>query len=270
MTAVSSHSYAEFAALTPSLDGAVLTITMANGPMNALTPEIHSELARIFRVANADPAVRVVIVTGAGERGFSAGADIDALAAGIDDLARWSVSVGEAREIVTSLLECDKPVIARINGHAVGFGATLALYCDVSVMADTAKIGDPHVKIGLVAGDGGALLWPRLVGLTRARRYLLTGDLLSAGEAEAIGLVTETVSPAELDAACQAWVDRFAAVPFVGLSLTKRALNAELRREAQVLLDTHLGYETLSRISADHREAILAAAERRKPSFTGR
>lgn len=264
-----TDSFASFHALDVSHIGHVLRIAFGDGRLNPVTPPIHQELSTIFRIASRSPDVRAIVLTGAGDRAFSAGGDLNGLASGIDDHIRWSASVVESREIVLGLLECDKPVIARINGPAVGLGATLALCCDITVMVDTARIGDPHVKIGLVAGDGGALIWPHLVGMARARRYLLTGDLLTGTEAAAIGLVTETVSAAELDARVDRWAARFVGSPAAAISLTKRALNTTLRQQAQTEMDAHLGLETLSRLSADHREAVAALIEKRVPHFTG-
>jgi enoyl-CoA hydratase/carnithine racemase len=105
----------------------------------------------------------------------------------------------EARRIVFRMLECDKPIIARVNGHAVGLGAMIALLCDIIIAAEDAKIGDPHVNAGLVAADGGALLWPQLIGFARAKEYLFTGDLMTAAEAERIGLINHVVPADQLD-----------------------------------------------------------------------
>jgi enoyl-CoA hydratase/carnithine racemase len=107
----------------------------------------------------------------------------------IDDRPTPIGGMAEARRIVFRMLECDKPIIARVNGHAVGLGVTVALLCDIIIAADHAKIGDPHVNAGLVAGDGGALIWPQLIGFARAKEYLFTGDLMTAAEAERIGLI---------------------------------------------------------------------------------
>ena len=105
----------------------------------------------------------------------------------------------EARRIVFRMLECDKPIIARVNGHAVGLGATVALLCDIIIAAEHAKIGDPHVNAGLVAGDGGALIWPQQIGFARAKEYLFTGDLMTATEAERVGLINHVVPAEQLD-----------------------------------------------------------------------
>ena len=164
----------------------VMTITL-NAPdrLNAFTGPMHNALSRIWDDVNDDPDVHVVVLTGAG-RAFSAGGNVVAMQQKIDYLEAWDAGMPEAKRIVFRMLECDKPIIARVNGHAVGLGATVALLCDIIIAADSAKIGDPHVNAGLVAGDGGALIWPQLVGFARAKEYLLTGDMKSAAEAERI------------------------------------------------------------------------------------
>ncbi|MDP6873968.1 MAG: enoyl-CoA hydratase/isomerase family protein, partial [Alphaproteobacteria bacterium] len=168
-------------------DNGVMTVTL-NAPeaMNAFTPGMHKAMSQIWSDIHDDPEVDVVVLTGAG-RAFSAGGNVVAMQQKIDNPEQWDEIVPEAKRIVFRMLECDKPIIARLNGHAVGLGATVALFCDIIIAADGAKIGDPHVNAGLVAGDGGAVIWPQLVGFARAKEYLFTGDLMSATEAERIG-----------------------------------------------------------------------------------
>lgn len=262
--------YDRYEALGIERRGPALWITLNNPPLNGLTPEMHGELARIFRDVSFDPDTRVVVLTAVGDRGFCAGGDINRMRANLDDHASWINSMHEGREIILNALECERPVIGRINGHAIGFGASLALCCDITVMVETAKIGDTHVKVGLSAGDGGSLLWSHAVGLTRARRYLLTGDLLTGREAADIGLVTEAASSEKLDQAVGAWVDRLGNGPTQALLQTKRSLNMAVRRDAQVFLDAQLGLETLTHLSQDHREAVIAFSEKRDPDFRGR
>jgi len=175
-----------------------------------------------------------------------------------------------ARRFVNTLLDVEQPVIARIHGDAVGLGATLALLCDLTVMAESARIGDPHVRVGLVAGDGGAVAWPLLVGYARAKRYLFGGELLSAAEAERIGLVTFCVPAAELDATVERWAQRFSASARNALQWTKATVNLGLKAQAAQVLDAGLAYEMVSLQSADHREAIESFLAKRAPQFTGR
>jgi enoyl-CoA hydratase len=247
----------------------VLWLTIDHPPVNASTPDLREDLDRIFREAALDPEVRCAVLTGAGDT-FSAGGDIRRMQRMLDDPADWLLTMREARTLVTDLLDFDKPLIGRINGDALGLGATLALCCDITVMRDTAKIGDTHVRMGLVAGDGGALLWPALVGLMQARRFLLTGDLMTGAEAAAAGLVTQSASAEELDQAVDSWVRKLSAGATHAIVGTKRALNMAVRQQAQAYLDAHLGLETMSQMREDHREAVNAFIDKRKPRFTGR
>jgi len=262
--------YDQYRALKIELRENILRVTMHNPPMNDMTDAMHTEMAHVFRDISRDKNVRAVVLTGAGDRAFSAGGDVAKMLSDVDDHARWNALLREGRETVLSIIECDKPVIARINGHAIGLGATIALCCDITIMVETAKIGDTHVKIGLVAGDGGAMLWPHLVGLMQARRYLMTGDLLTGRAAAELGLVTEAAPKEIFDATVDKWAERMAKGPTVALALTKRALNMTLRQQAQVFSDAQSGLETQSQLSADHREGIRAFLEKREPNFTGR
>jgi enoyl-CoA hydratase len=249
----------------------ILTLTLHNPEKsNANTPAMHAGLSRIWDDIQEDPDVDVVIVTGAGEKAFSAGGDPGHMQAMIDDERLWRQTVIEARRIVWRMLECDAPIIARVNGAAVGFGATLALACDIVVAVDDARIGDPHVHAGLVAGDGGALFWPQLVGPARARELLFTGELLDARQAAALGLVNHVVPRDELDAKVLEIARRIRAGAMRAIRMTKQLLNVPLRQQAHGLMDLGLAVETLSQHTRDHAEAVAAMRETRKASFEGR
>ena len=168
------------------------------------------------------------------------------------------------------LLEVQQPIIAAVNGPATGLGATLALFSDVIFAADNARIGDPHVRIGVVAGDGGAVIWPWLVGAARAKEFLLTGDLLTAAEAERIGLINRVVPADELMATALTLAQRLAAGPMQAIRGTKVSVNKILRDTVNLVLDTSLALEKQCFATADHREAIQAFVEKREPRFTGR
>ncbi len=157
-----------------------------------------------------------------------------------------------------------------MNGHAVGLGATLALLCDVVFAADHAKIGDPHVGVGLVAGDGGAVLWAARIGLARAKEYLIGGELLSAGKAAEIGLINHALPAAELDAAVDAFCAKLLGGATQAIRLTKVLTNLELKRIAGAVMDAGIAYESLTVRSAHHAEAVAALREKRSPKFTGR
>jgi enoyl-CoA hydratase len=170
-----------------------------------------------------------------------------------------------ARRLIYTLLECHKPIIAKINGHAIGLGATLALFCDVTFAADHAKIADPHVAIGFVAGDGGAVIWPQLVGYNRAKEYLFTGEALLAPEAERIGLINHAVPAAELDARVDAYAAKVASMPPKAVQWTKASINIGLKQLAHSIMDASIAYEALSNTTPEHRTAFEALDPARKP-----
>jgi enoyl-CoA hydratase len=245
----------------------LLTITL-NRPesRNAINLELHQELADVFVFAAADEHSDVVVLTGAGPA-FSAGGDLEHIATNAANPELFDNEVRLAKRIVFAMLDLDKPLICRLNGHAVGLGATLALLCDVIFAADTAKIGDPHVALGLVAGDGGAAIWPMRIGLGRAKEYLLTGDLLTAAKAEQIGLINHCVPAQELDSAVDAFCQRLLNGATNAIRWTKVLTNLELKRVATAVMDAGIAYEAVAVRSADHREGVKALQEKRKPVF---
>lgn len=259
----------EYETLLVSRDDTVLTITL-NRPAerNAANSVMERELCRAFGEATHDPAVRVVVLTGAGKT-FSAGGDLSYIRGNIAqpssawDGAQWG------KQIVFAMLDCVKPVVGKINGHAIGLGATLALFCDVTFVASHAKIGDPHVAIGLVAGDGGAVIWPQLIGYSRAKEYLFTGEPILAPEAERIGLINHCVPGEELDQVVNAFASKLASMPPRALQWTKASINIALKQLAHSTMDASIAYELVSVSSDDHREAMDAIQEKRKPNFTG-
>ncbi|WP_231711432.1 enoyl-CoA hydratase/isomerase family protein [Xanthobacter dioxanivorans] len=262
--------YEKFKALKLSHDGGVLTITMdCPEKLNAVGERMHEELAEIFTVAALDPETDVIVLTGAG-RAFSAGGDIEWMQKMIDLDGAFEKTAAEGRRIVFSMLDCEKPIIAKVNGHAAGLGATLALFCDVIFASEAAKIGDPHVSVGFVAGDGGAVIWPQLVGYARAKEYLMTGDLLPASEAAAIGLINHAVPAGELDARVDAFVARLQAGAKKSIRWSKMSVNIGLKQMAHAIMDTSLSLEALSNKTSDHQEAVNAFREKRPPVFTGR
>jgi enoyl-CoA hydratase len=250
--------------------GAVLQVAL-NAPdkLNAIDFAMEGELLQLFQDLRHDRDTQVLVLTGMG-RAFSAGGDLQHNLRLLGDLAMIKQEFDLARRFVNTLLDVEQPIIARIQGDAIGLGATLALLCDLTVMADTARIGDPHVRVGLVAGDGGAVAWPLLVGYARAKRYLLGGELLGAAEAERFGLVNFCVPAGELDATVARWAERWSQGPRYALQWTKATLNLGLKAQAALVLDAGLAYEMVSLQTADHREAIEAFLAKRAPQFSGR
>jgi enoyl-CoA hydratase len=250
--------------------GRVLEITM-NRPdtLNAVDEVMHEELARVFTDASNDEGSDIVILTGAG-RAFSSGGDVGFFQKMIDEPSSFEKTAREAKQIIFTLLDCEKPIIAKVNGHATGLGATIALFCDVIFASEAAKIGDPHVSVGLVAGDGGAVIWPQLIGYARAKEYLMTGKLMSAAEAARIGLINHAVPATELDAQVRDFADHLAAGAIKAIKWTKMSVNIGLKQLASSIMDASLAYEAMSNVTVDHQEAVHAFREKRKPLFTGR
>lgn len=251
--------------------GRVLHITF-NQPekLNAFIARSHTELSRVFADAADDADSDIIVVTGSG-RAFSAGGDIIGMQHLRDNPPEFYHAIREAKRVVYSLLDCDKPVVAKVNGDAIGLGATVALFCDVVIATEEARLADPHNNIGLIAGDGGQIIWPQLIGYARAKHYLFTGEKITGKIAAEIGLIHAAVPAAELDAAVDAYVGRLTQMPAQSLRWTKATVNIPLKQLAHALMDVGMVYEGLaSMTTVDHGEAIKAFAEKRKPQFVGR
>ena len=253
-----------------SRNGRILTVAL-NRPeqRNAVNGRLHLELSQVFTDAQRDPDSDIVILTGNG-KAFCAGGDIEWMQSHVDNPEEFERTAREGKDIAFSQLDLEKPLICKLNGHATGLGASLALLCDIVVASEEAKIGDPHVSVGLVAGDGGAFIWPQIVGYAKAKKYLLSGELMTAVEAERIGLITEVVPQAELDAAVDAIAQRLVAGATKAIRWTKIVANLPLRALFHAHFDAGIAYECLSNRSRDHAEAVKAFRERRKPLFNGR
>ena len=251
------------------VEDGILKITINNPEsLNAITPPIHTELSRIWFDVAADHETRVVMLTGAG-RAFSAGGDVHNMRAvwGNRDIAGL---MQEAKQIIYGMLEVPQPLIALVNGHAVGLGATLALTCDIVFAAESARIGDRHVNVGLVAGDGGALIWPLLVGPHRAKQFLMTGELILASDAAAMGLINKAVPADQLETTGLEMARQFASLPPLAVSWTKLSVNKTLKLVANAAFDTSLAWEAASMMSKDHLEAVTAFIEKRPANFIAR
>jgi len=203
------------------------------------------------------------------KKAFSAGGDFDWFpslnTAGKLDLLRL-----EARQIIWDLLDIELPIVCGMNGPAVGLGASIALLCDIIVMADTATVLDPHVRVGIVAGDGGTVIWPLALGPAKAKQYLLTGDAVAAAEAERMGLVNEVVPADQLAERAMWWAQRLAAGAPMAVRYTKLAINQQLRRALIESFDLATALEITTLHSDDHREALAAIVAKRKPKFENR
>ncbi len=247
----------------------VLTATITGpNPVNGVDALMHAEMGRVFTDLQHDPDSDIIVLTGAG-RAFCAGGDFDWFEEQIAHPHRFRDIGWEAKRIVTSLLDLDKPILCRMNGAAAGLGATIALLCDIIIADENAVIGDPHVKVGLVAVDGGAVIWPQLIGYARAKEFLMTGDLIKAPEAARMGLINHAVPTAELDAKVDEIIAKLMGNPRWAVRWTKTIANQPLKALAAQLMDASIGYETLSNLTADRAEAVRAFREKRKPVLTG-
>lgn len=262
-------SLPDFGTVALRRDGRLLTVTL-NRPdaLNAVNLTLHDELPEALGFAGRDGSSDVVLLTGAG-RAFSAGGDLDHMEGNAANPHLFDHEARQAKRIVGAMLDIEKPVVCRMNGHAVGLGATIALLCDIVIATDTAKIGDPHVGIGLVAGDGGAVVWAQRIGLARAKEYLLTGELLTATKAAEIGLINHCVPAGDLDAVVGDMCRRLLDGAPNAIRWTKILTNMEIRRIAGAVMEAGIAYESLSVRSADHREGLAALREKRKPEFSG-
>jgi enoyl-CoA hydratase/carnithine racemase len=246
-------------------DGVVLITIDRPERMNATNERLHTELAGVWRDVADDGAVRVAVVTGAG-RAFSAGGDLEMVKEMAGDYRRVAAMAGEAASLVTNMLDCEKPIVSAINGTAVGAGLAVALMADISVIAEDARLTDGHLRLGVVAGDHAAIVWPLLCGMAKAKYYLLTADFLDGREAERIGLVSKCVPGEQVLEEALAIAARLATGPQDAARWTKRTLNHWLR-VAVPAFDASVAYEMLSFLGADVQEGAQAITERRPPRF---
>jgi len=265
--------YSGYQHLLIEKNGAVATVTI-NRPdvFNATNDRLHKELTMIWRDIGADPDVRVAIVTGAGDKAFSAGGDlgdIEARAA-LPANERFESIVAlmkEAEAIVYEMLNCEKIIISAINGVAVGAGLAVALMADISVIAEEARLTDGHARLGVAAGDHAAIIWPLLCGMAKAKYYLLTCDFIDGREAERIGLVSKVVPLAELMPTCEGIATSLADGPQHALRATKKALNQWLKLGGITAFDYSLALEMMGFFSDAPAEGARAIVEKRPARF---
>lgn len=233
--------------------------------LNATNARLHWELSRVWLDIRDDPETRVVVVTGAG-RAFSAGGDLAMIEGFQNDLDKVSQTMKEAGDIVYNITNLDTPVVSAINGVAVGAGLAVALMADISIIAETARITDGHVRLGVGAGDHAAIIWPLLCGLAKAKYYLLTADFIDGKEAERIGLVSLCVPQEEVVPKAMEVATKLATGSQLAVRWTKRALNNWVR-QAGPIFDNSLALEMLGFFSNDVTEGINAIKEKRAPVF---
>ena len=246
----------------------IVTIDHPDSAMNAVDEQLHHDLWELFRTLAAERDARAVVLTGAG-RAFSAGGDMSWFPE-LRRPDRLHALRREGKQLIWNLLDVEVPIVCALNGPAVGLGASVALLCDVIVMADTATIIDPHVQVGLVAGDGGAAIWPLLVGPLAAKRHLMLGDPLTAEEALRLGVASEVCPADEAAAVARRWAERLAVQAPLAVQGTKVAVNAQIKQALLTSFDVSTALEIGCFHSADHAEAVSAFVDKRTPTFQGR
>ncbi|GAB1814860.1 enoyl-CoA hydratase-related protein [Mycobacterium sp. MUNTM1] len=224
---------------------------------NAVNEDMHHAFATIWRTLNKDDDVRVVVTTGVG-KAFSAGGDMVMFGRLIEDAVARQVQIAEARTVFLEVINFPKPLVSAVNGPAVGLGCSIALLSDFLVMGESSYLSDPHVAVGLVAGDGGAAMLPLLIGMMKAKEYVLLGDRITPAIAEKLNLVTKVAGDdAVLDEAL-ALGERLAALPPQALRASKVALNMHLSRAAQGILEYALAEEFTSFSTPEFNERVVA------------
>lgn len=256
--------YSRYEQITFEREGRILRVTL-NRPdkLNAVNEQLHYELGQVFHDIGLDEDADVIILTGAG-KAFCAGGDFALMERTSSRPSTYSASNIEGKRIVYSLVELEKPIICRMNGDAIGLGATIALLCDIIVASEDARIADPHVRAGLVAGDGGALIWPQLIGYARAKEMLLLGTRLSAGEAKEMGLINRVVPAARLDDEVNTIAETLANGAVRAISWTKSVANIGLKRLMHDIMDSGMAYEALSMHDDFHKKTVASFLERGK------
>lgn len=263
--------YSNYECLIVEVKNKLATVTF-NRPDrgNAINHRFHVELETIWPDLMKDKSVNAILLSGSGKY-FCVGGDIKGMQdrpAG-DVLEEGAVLWPTAR-IVENMLDCEKPIVCAINGDCMGLGATVALFTDITVMNETARIGDPHVKIGLVAGDGGAVIWPFLVGPSRAKEFLMRGSKIVGKDAERFGLVNYACPLDEVFEKAREIAQELADGPTYAIRGTKASVNKILKDCANIVLDASHALEIATFYTEDHKEAVMSFIEKRKPNFTGR
>jgi enoyl-CoA hydratase len=261
----------DFKTLKLERHGPIARLTLTRPELlNRIDIPAHGELIRAFRSIAFMHDIRVVIWRAEGKH-FSAGGDLQEVYIQNRDASARASMFQEARDIIYSLLDIPVPVIVALHGDTFGLGATLILLCDIIVATRKAKFGDPHVRIGLVAGDGGAIGWPASAGMIRAKRHLLTGKPVTGEDGFAMGLVSDLVdTPEQCLEEAEKIAEEIIALPPIAVQGTKRSLNTILRRQAIDTLETSLLYEQQCLVSRDMLEAVEAFKERREGNYEGR
>ena len=261
----------EFKTLNYSIDGYVAQVVLCRPEkLNYFDALAHEEFLRVTEDLKEQPQVRAVLLSAEG-RAFSAGGDIAELAKLRQDSDHRQRMFYEGKEILQNMLEVPAPIVTAVQGDAIGLGSSLVTLSDMAVICKSARIIDPHVGVGLVAGDGGSFAWPHSVGMMRARRYLLTGDPVPGDVAFEMGLVSDLVdTPEDVLPAAQKLVDKICNLSPLAVQGTKKALSKTMKMRMEEIVEYAFLLEEKSMLSQDCQEALDSWKEKRKPTFTGR
>jgi enoyl-CoA hydratase len=261
--------YSTYEFLKVEVANRVATVTL-NRPeqRNAVNAALHHEFEQVWIDLAEDRDANAILLTGAGEA-FSVGGDILSRDKGTRSKGRSGrrIVMADGRRVIENILDVEQPIVAAINGDALGFAANVALLCDVTVASETAKLADTHVALGAVAGDGGAVIWPLLIGPNRAKEFLMLGDTITGADAARIGLVNYALPAAQVLPKARELAQRLADGPTWAIRWSKLAVNKWLKQQANLIMDTGLAYEALTLTTQDHKEAVKAMTEKRRPNF---
>ncbi len=265
-------AYNEYEFVRIAVDDRIATVTL-NRPdvRNAIHMAAHAELEQLWLDIAQDDEILAVVLTGAGKT-FSAGGDVKGMAerSGTVEGLKYTLKIPAAtKRLLQNILDVPQPIITAVNGDAVGLGATLALFGDVSIIAETAKFGDTHTKVGLVAGDGGTVIWPLLMGPSRAKEFLMRGMIVNGAEAHRLNLVNYAVPVEEVLPKAMSIAKELTGLPMHAVRWTKLSVNKWIRDQLNLLLDASIAFEMLSMNTVDHGEAARAFLEKRKPDYKG-
>lgn len=247
-----------------------IAIITLNRPevMNAIAKEGHTELINIFVDLDKDEEVNAAIITGAG-RAFSAGGDIEYMKA-IQKDPSVGPKMHEPKQLIENLVALRKPIIAAINGPCTGLGSVVALHCDIILAAENVRIGDLHVGVGMVAGDGGCVIGPLQMSMCKAKELLMGGGMVKAEDAERLGMINKVVPQDKLMEEAWKWAKQFADGAIQAIIWTKVLLNKIIQERVNLIMDASIAFEYHSMRMEDHQEAVKAFLEKRSPKFTGK
>ena len=259
--------YSKYQELKVTKINRILTISI-NRPedMNAVNEQLHGEFSTIFIDAEYDDDIDIVILTGSG-KAFCAGGDLKWLLGIHGDPVATSYHISHDRKIQNAMLDMEKPIIAKVNGPAIGLGCSLALFCDFIYAPPRSKFADPHVSVGLVAGDGGCVMWPQLIGYARAKKFLLTGEIMLANDALEMGLITEVVNEDKIDEEVQELAEKLRDGAKYAIRWTKTSINAGLKVIANSIIDRAAAFENVTQLMEDHKIALQAFSDKEPPKF---